>query len=85
VLVSEGESGEEMSPGARDKGALLAVGAGLVTMGVATIYSGNGAAKFAKICVIESGNLPYLLVAIPLGDSVNTREEVAALRVRNLS
>ena len=33
-----------------DKGALIVVGASLIGMAVATFYSGNGAAKFAKIC-----------------------------------
>ena len=39
-----------MSLGVYDKGALVVVGAGLVSMTVATFYSGNAAAKFAKIC-----------------------------------
>ena len=40
--------------GAWDKGALMVVGAGIVSMmSVATFYSGNAAAKFAKICGFE--------------------------------
>ena len=47
------KSRKEMSLGLYDKRALVVVGAGLVSMTVATFYSGNAAAKFAKICGFE--------------------------------
>ena len=48
--VSEGESGEEVSPGSGNKRTLMVVDAELLGMGVTTFYSGNQAAKFARIC-----------------------------------
>ena len=47
-----------------------------------TFYSGNAAAKFAEISAFGSGTLPDLLVAVPLGGHVNTREEVPAFRAK---
>jgi hypothetical protein len=47
-----------------------------------TFYSGNEAAKFAPISAFEWGTIPDLLLTMPLGGYVNTREEVAALRAK---
>ena len=49
-----------------------------------TFYSGNAAAKFAKCSIFVWGTLPDLFVTNPLGGYVNTREEVAALRAKNV-
>ena len=44
------EKSKETSLAVYDKGALLVVGVNLVNMTAATFYSGNAAAKFAKMC-----------------------------------
>ena len=88
VVVPVRESRKEMSSRAGAKECwLCCLQADIIAMAcpLLTFYSGNAAAKFAKCSIFVWGTLPDLLVRNPLGDCVNTREEVAALRVKNFS